>query len=165
VVLGAGGVVVVGCCVVVTCGLEVGGGSYLVTGGGGGGGGASTTGGGGGASLTGGGGGGGGASVGDGAALGRGGGSGLGDGSCELSGGAGTAVVLLGNVGARLPGLLVKVKATPPMATIETSAARPRNSCGSRFPRRCMSSDSALGNCMSCDGVARLSSVSYGSPL
>ena len=118
------------------------------------------TGGGGGGGTTTGGGGGGGASVGDGAALGGGDGSGLGDGSWELSGGTGTAVVLLGNVGVRLSGLLVNVNATPPMATIETSAASPRNNCGSRFPRCCGSNESTLGNCMSCDGVARLSSSS-----
>ena len=160
VLLVACGVVVVGCgTVVVTCALVVtggggggGGGTYVSVGGGGGGGG--------GASLV-----GGGTTIGDGAALGGGGGTGLGDGSCELSGGGGGAVVvLLGSVGARLS-LLVKVNATPPIAIIDTSAASPRNSCGRRVPRGPMSSGSAFGSCISCEGVARLSSVSYGSPV
>ena len=146
------GVVVVGCgTVVVTC--------ALVFGGGGGGGGHvrldRSGGGGGGASLV-----GGGTTIGDGSALGGGGGTGLGDGSCELSGGGGGAVVvLLGSVGARLS-LLVKVNATPPIAIIDTSAASPRNSCGRRVPRGAMSNGSAFGSCISCEGVARLSSVS-----
>ena len=135
--------------------LVVGGGSYVVvTGGGGGGGGASLM-GGGGASLV-----GGGATVGDGSALGGGGGSGLGDGSCELrGGGGGTVAVLLGNVGARLL-VLVNENATPPIATIETSAASPKNSCGRRFPRCETSSGWTFGSCISCEGVARLWSSS-----
>jgi hypothetical protein len=152
VLLVACGVVVVGCgTVVVTCAL-------VLTGGGGGGGGTYVSvgdgGGGGGASLV-----GGGTTIGDGSALGGGGGTELGDGSCELSGGGGAVVVLLGSVGARLS-LLVKVNATPPIAIIDTSAASPRNSCGRRVPRGAMSNGSAFGSCISCDGVARLSSVS-----
>jgi hypothetical protein len=153
VVLACGGVVV-GCgTVVVACDLVRGGGggSYVSTGGGGGGGGASVV--------------GGGATIGDGSALGGGGGARLGDGSCELSGGGGGAVVLLlGSVGVR--SLLVNVKATPPIATIETNAASPKNSCGSRIPRaRPTSGGSYFGSCISCEGVARLSLVSYGSPV
>ncbi len=96
--------------------------------------------------------------------VGGGGGVVLGDGSRELSGGGGGAVVLLlGSVGARL--LLVNVKATPPIATIDTSAASPTNSWGSRIRRgRTGSTAATFGSCISCDGVARLSSVSYGSP-
>ena len=146
------GVVVVGCgtvvvaCAVVFGGGGGGGGTYVSIGAGGGGGGASLV--------------GGGTTIGDGSALGGGGGAGLGDGSCELSGGGGGAVVvLLGSVGARLL-LLVKVNATPPIAIIDTSAASPRNSCGRRVARGAMSNGSDLGNCSSCEGVARLSSVS-----
>ena len=106
----------------------------VVTGGGGGGGGASLV--------------GGGATLGDGAALGGGGGSGLGDGSWELSGGGGTAVVLLGNVGARLV-VLVSVNATPPIAIIEIRAASPKNNCGKRFPRFGTSNGSTFGSCSS----------------
>ena len=108
--------------------------------------------------------GGGGATLGGGSGLGGGGGSGLGDGSCELSGGGGgTVVVLLGNVGARSL-VLVNVNATPPIATIDTRAASPRNSCGNRFPRCLASNGSTLGSCINCEGVTRLSS-SYGSPV
>jgi hypothetical protein len=159
VVLVAWGVVVAGCGTVVVArgaGRGGGGGTYVSTGAGAGTGGG---GGGGGASL----GGGGGTGLADGSTLG--GGTGLGDGNCELSGGGGGAVVLLlGTVGARL--LLVNVKATPPIATIDTSAANPKNSWGSRVPRvRTGSIGSNFGSCISCDGVARLSSGSYGSPV
>ena len=108
----------------------------VVTGGGGGGGGASLV--------------GGGATLGDGSALGGGGGSGLGDGSWELTGGGGggTAVVLLGNVGARSV-VLVSVNATPPIAIIEIRAASPKNNCGKRFPRCGTSSGSTFGSCNS----------------
>ena len=94
----------------------------------------------------------GGATVADGSGLGGGGGSGLGDGGLELgSGGGSTADVLLGiGTGAGGDGWLfelVSVNATPPMATIETSAPIPKNSCGKRLPRSGSSGGSTFGSC------------------
>ena len=98
----------------------------------------------------------GGATTADGSLLGGGGGSGLGDGrlgdgGLELGGGGGAADVLRG-AGAGGAGWLVELvseNATPPMATIETSAATPKNSCGKRLPRRGSSGGSILGSCSS----------------
>jgi hypothetical protein len=94
----------------------------------------------------------GGATVAAGAVLGGGGGTGLGDGrfgdgGFELGGGgAGTAEVLEGAGAGGWLVVLVSVNATPPMATIETSAAIPKNSCGKRFPRYDSSGSSTFGN-------------------
>jgi hypothetical protein len=105
--------------------------------------------------VTGGGGGGasvvtGGATVADGAGLGGGGGSGLSDGRLELGSAGGGTGELLGSVGAGAWLVeLVSVNATPPMATIETSAASPKISCGNRFPRDCTAGGSNLGSCNS----------------
>lgn len=95
----------------------------------------------------------GGATTADGSLLGGGGGSGLGDGRLgdggwELGGGGGAADVLVG-AGAGWLVELVSENATPPMATIETSAATPKNSCGKRLPPRGSSGGSNLGSCSS----------------
>ena len=96
----------------------------------------------------------GGATVASGALLGGGGGSGLGDarlgdGGLELGSGGGTADVLVGAGGTGWLVELVSVNATPPMATIETSAATPKKSCGKRFPPRGSSGGSYFGSCRS----------------
>jgi len=58
-------------------------------------------------------------------------------------------VVLLGNVGARSV-VLVSVNATPPIAIIEISAARPKNNCGKRFSAvRARRTASTFGSCRS----------------
>jgi hypothetical protein len=65
--------------------------------------------------------------------------------------GGGAADVLVG-AGAGGTGWLVKLvseNATPPMATIETRAATPKNSCGKRLPPRGSSRGSILGSCSS----------------
>jgi hypothetical protein len=87
--------------------------------------------------------------VADGAGLGGGGGSGLGDGGLELGSadGGGTAEVLWGAGAGGWLVELVSVKATPPMATIDTKAASPKNSCGKRFPRDGCSGGSNFGSC------------------